>query len=128
MEKDKDLSFFKNIKSESKNYSYELISGILISDTYLRWIGANKKAKHNVSPDVISEFPIPSIKKGKKGKLKKALLKLTAKDISLFTLDECVLCVEQIVKEMMKKGTSTDNRENLIDLLDKSVKKLYSFN
>lgn len=50
-----------DLESLSESYTYESILGIFLSKTFRYYCSLNKKHKHNISPDTISELPLPQI-------------------------------------------------------------------
>lgn len=121
------------ILEEASDYcSDKLVLGILMSETFKRWIRMDKRHKHVMVPDVLSELPVP-ISGRKLTKLKKETFGLKFGSIvsKLEKMDSAsaespiVSYIEDIVVELTSKPVGEKKAAVLKGYLDKLVELFY---
>lgn len=115
----------KYLNEIGKNISYELLVGILNSQFFVSWIAADKRHKHVVVPDVITEMPIPLIDgRGRPDNLKKFDLAYANYVSKIEEKAEVVFYIEELVKKI--RLSSQNEIPMLRNYLDALVERLYA--
>ena len=120
------------LEEASKRVSLEYLTGILISDFLRRWAQTDKRHKHTLVPDVLSEMPIPVPKRRFEGPDVKASyfglgfqtkLQKLVRDKSDEGMAAIVYHVEQLVKVIRR--ANADEISLLLSFLDAMVDVLF---
>lgn len=119
------------LESVSDKVSYHLLIGILLSNFFNKWINSDKRHKHVIVPDVVSELPIPiKISRHIESKVYTFNLSFERVILEFEKLDpeECyeklVNCIEQVVIKIQSL-TSDSEIHSLKGYLNKLVELFY---
>ena len=123
------VSYRKRLEEISEEISYSYLAGILASNMYIQWAIADKRHKHNVVPDVVSELPMIPLTEFDPPKSRQyglsfsnTLVKLE-KDSSPSAIADCMGHIEALVEEIQECGSNES--ASLINYLDAVVELLY---
>lgn len=120
------------IEEVSELVSEKLVLGILISDFFMNWINGDKRHKHVISPDVVTDMPIPILIEGIKLseecqydlKFQTQIKKLEKINPEI-RFSELVFHIENLVDAVIVQSSNREVKELCQRYLNRLVEMLY---